>query len=191
MKRRGYPYVNKLVEHKRIEFCVTRNDTTVIQFKHAYTYDEASGFVKVFTDCVRGDVTFFLRPAADAEVAVASAAADAPTAINDDDVADTPPPAVDSARLLMKFYHLLRLATRDTEDVLPAPSVALEKLERGGQFGTVFCIDFKGCRAAAKVCQDKDLRQFGERAAVTAHFLLRTMCCDCSTWPLSGRTVVQ
>ena len=101
--------------------------TTVIQFKDAYTHEELSGFGKVVTGCVHGGIAFFVRPASSDEVVVvASAASDAHTAIKpDDDVVDIPPSAVDTARLLMMLSHLLMLTTRDTTDVLPSPTVAL------------------------------------------------------------------
>ena len=96
-----------------LDCCVTVSDTTVIQFKQARTYSSTCGFVKAVTDCEHGKVTFSVRPGSDVAVAFASAAADAPAAIDDDDdVDDTPPPAVESARLPLRLHHLLTPAAR-------------------------------------------------------------------------------
>ena len=82
------------------------------------------------------------------------------TDVQDDDPVAAGPIPVLPDRLPLKLMHLL-LSARDT-DVLPAPSEEA-RLENGGQFGTVFRINFKGYAAAAKVC---DLDDFGNGGAL-------------------------
>ena len=135
--------------------CRRERESTVIQFSNARTYDATCAFVRVLTDWVRGDVNILIQPATDAEVAMASAAAataQADTVAAGIESRDTPPPAGDGTRLPLKVHALLGLAARDPEDVLPAPSEA-SRLDRGGKFGTAVCIDFRGHRAAATLCE--------------------------------------
>ena len=77
-----------------------------------------------------------------------------------------------------------------TEDVLPAPSEAA-RLHRGYQLGTIFCIDFKGDPAEAKVCEFDNIGHDGgswQRVVVVSALSFRTMCCAVSTWFfLAGR----